>query len=67
LRGDWRAVLIRHADRLMYGSDAYATARVGWDAYPAIIARYRRVAGQLPPDVARRISWDTAAALYAAP
>jgi hypothetical protein len=67
LRPDWRAVLIRHADRLMYGSDAYATQRVGWDVYPGIIARYRRVAGQLPPEVARRISWDTAAALYGAP
>ncbi len=64
LRDDWRAVLIRHADRLMYGSDAYATPRAGWDLYPGIIARYRRIAGQLPPDVARRISWDTAAALY---
>jgi len=67
LREDWRAVLIRHADRLMYGSDAYATARVGWEVYPGIIARYRRVAGQLPPAVAHRISWDTAAALYTPP
>jgi len=64
LRADWRAVLIKHADRLMYGSDAYSTLNVGWDVYPGIIARYRRIAGQLPPDVARRISWDTAAALY---
>ncbi len=64
LRADWRAVLIKHADRLMYGSDAYSTANVGWDVYPDIIARYRRIAGQLPPDAARRISWDTAAALY---
>jgi hypothetical protein len=66
LRPDWRAVLLKHADRLMYASDAYATARVGWDAYPHIIARYRRIAGQLPPDVAQRISWDNAAALYGA-
>lgn len=64
LRADWRAVLIRHADHLMYGSDDYATAEVPWSVYPRIIARYRRVAGQLPPDVARRISWDTARALY---
>jgi len=66
LRADWWAVLIRHADRLMYGSDAYATARVGWDVYPGIIARYRRIAGQLPPDIAHRISWDNASALYGA-
>jgi len=34
--------------------------------YPDIIARYRRIAGQLPPEIARKISWDTAAALYGA-
>ena len=60
----WRTVLIKHADHLMYGSDAYATQRVGWDVYPHLIARYRRIAGQLPPDVAQQISWGTAAALY---
>jgi len=66
LRADWRAVLLKYPDRLMYGSDAYSTARVGWDMYPGIIARYRRIAGQLPPALARRISWDNAAALYGA-
>ena len=60
----WRAFLIKYADRLMYGSDDYATARVGWKAYPGIIKKYRAVAGQLPPDVARKISWDNAVALY---
>jgi hypothetical protein len=64
LRADWRAVLIRHADRLMYGSDFYASANFSWSDYPRVIERYRRIAGQLPADVARRISWDTAAALY---
>jgi len=65
-RAAWRAVLIRHADRLMYASDAYATAHVPWSAYPDVIARYRRIAGQLPADVARKISWGTANALYGA-
>jgi len=60
----WRAVLIKHSDRLAYGSDDYSTARVGWDVYPRIIARYRSIAGQLPPEAARKISWDNAAALY---
>ncbi|HYM02485.1 MAG TPA: amidohydrolase family protein [Stellaceae bacterium] len=60
----WRAVLLKHADRLMYGSDDYATERTSWQSYPHIIARYRKIAGQLPPDIARKISWDTAAALY---
>jgi hypothetical protein len=66
LRPDWRAVLVRHADHLMYGSDDYATANVPWSVYPRIIGHWRRIAGQLPSDVARRISWDTASALYGA-
>ena len=60
----WRTVLVKYSDRLMYGSDDYSTARIGWDIYPRVIAKYRSVAGQLPPDVARKISWDNAAALY---
>lgn len=64
LTPEWRAVLVTHADQLMYGSDAYATWRGGWRSYSRIIARYRRLAGQLPADVARKISRDNAAALY---
>ncbi|MGA2392138.1 MAG: hypothetical protein ABSH03_02170 [Candidatus Lustribacter sp.] len=48
LRDDWRAVLIKHSDR----------------GYLGPIDRYRRIAAQLPPDVAQRISWDKAAVLY---
>ncbi len=64
LTAEWRAVLIKHADRLMYGSDDYSTQRGGWENYPRIIAKYRKIAGQLPRDVARKISWDNAAAVY---
>jgi predicted TIM-barrel fold metal-dependent hydrolase len=64
LTPEWRAVLIKHADRLMYGSDDYATQRTSWENYPVIIRKYREIAGQLPPDVARKISWDNAAAIY---
>jgi hypothetical protein len=63
---DWRAILIKYGDRLMYGTDDYATARVPWSVYPGIVRKYRGVAGQLPPDLARKISWDNAAALYGA-
>jgi hypothetical protein len=63
LRDDWRAVLIKHSDRLMYGSDYY-THDANWSGYIGPISRYRRIAGQLPADVAARISWDNAAALY---
>jgi hypothetical protein len=63
LRDDWRAVLIKHSDRLMYGSDYY-THNAIWSGYAGPVERYRRIAAQLPPDVAKRISWDNAAALY---
>jgi hypothetical protein len=66
-RPEWRAVLIKHSDRLMYGSDYYANIGGDWSIYPGIIGRYRRIAGQLPADVAAHISWDNAAALYGAP
>jgi hypothetical protein len=61
---EWRAVLLKHSDRLVYGSDEYSNAGRAWDEYPRIIARYRQIAGQLPTDVAQRISWDNAAPLY---
>ncbi len=61
---DWRAVLIKYSGRLMYGSDNYSTEHRGWGVYPEIIAKYRRIAGQLPRDAAQKISWDNAAAFY---
>ncbi len=67
LRSEWRAVLIAHSDRLMYGSDFYTTGGVDWSGYPVVIRKYRRIAGQLPPDVAARISWENAAQLYGSP
>ena len=63
LRDDWCAVLIKHSTRLMYGSDYY-THSTNWSGYAGPVERYRRIASQLPPDVAKRISWDNAAALY---
>lgn len=63
LRPEWREVMIKHSDRLMYGSDYYSNLK-SWDAYPDVIAKYRRIAGQLPPDIARKISWENATALY---
>jgi hypothetical protein len=51
----------------MYGSDFYTTGGVDWSGYAIVIRKYRRIAGQLPPDVAARISWDNAAALYGSP
>ncbi len=51
----------------MYGSDFYTTLGSNWSGYPVVIRSYRRIAAQLPPGVAARISWDNAAALYGSP
>jgi hypothetical protein len=61
---EWLALLTKHSDKLMYGSDYYANQTGNWFSYFGVIDRYRRIAGQLPPDVAARISWDNAAALF---
>ncbi len=66
LRPDWRAVLIKHSDRLLFGTDYYVHQNANWKSYSLPISSYRSLAGQLPPDVAKRISWDNAAALYGA-
>jgi hypothetical protein len=64
---EWRAVLLKHKDRLMYGSDEYANGKRTWDEYPGIVTRYRRIAAQLPAAVATEISWNTAAKIYRNP
>jgi hypothetical protein len=64
LRPEWRAVLMKYSDRLLYGTDYYANKLGNWRGYQSPIDRYRAIAGQLPADVASRISWDNAAALY---
>ena len=50
----WRALLIRHADRFMLGSDTWTTSR--WEQVTGMAAEARRFLGQLPPDVAAKIA-----------
>jgi hypothetical protein len=64
---EWRSVLLKHTDRLMYGSDEYSNSRRSWDEYPRIIGHYRKIAGQLPVEVSGKLSWDNASALYHRP
>jgi predicted TIM-barrel fold metal-dependent hydrolase len=66
LQPEWRAILVKYNDRLMFGSDYYAGPMTSWAGYSQVIRHYRGIAGQLPPDVAHRISWENAAALYGA-
>jgi hypothetical protein len=58
----WRALMLRHPDRFLIGSDTWVNAR--WQSYGALMQDYRTWLGGLPADVARRIAWDNAARLF---
>ena len=59
---DWRALLLKYPDRFVVGSDTWVNQR--WSAYDEIMRGYRTWLGDLPPDVAQRIAWGNAAALF---
>ena len=59
LHSDWRALLTRHADRFLIGSDTWITQR--WQHYGDLFADYRQWLGQLPAEVASRVAWGNAA------
>jgi len=59
---EWRAVLIRHADRFLIGTDTWTTSR--WDSLPGSIAEVRHYLGQLPADVAEKIASKNAERLF---
>ena len=50
----WRALLVRHADRFLLGSDTWTTSR--WGEVVGMAAEARRFLEQLPPDVADKIA-----------
>lgn len=58
----WKALLVRHADRFMIGSDTWAADR--WYGYGGIIDENRLWLGQLPKDVADRIAHVNAERLF---
>lgn len=59
---EWRALILRYPDRFMVGSDTWVNQR--WSAYDGTMRGYRVWLGDLPPDVARRIAWGNAAAIF---
>jgi hypothetical protein len=61
----WRALLLKYPDRFLIGSDTWVNAR--WDSYDALMQGYRAWLGGLPADVASRIGWDNAAAVFNLP
>jgi hypothetical protein len=62
---EWRALLLKYPDRFVIGSDTWVNQR--WSAYDEIMRGYRTWLGELPADVARRIAWGNAAALFDLP
>ncbi|AHF00125.1 amidohydrolase family protein [Thioalkalivibrio paradoxus] len=60
---EWQDLLIEHADRFLIGADTFSTRR--WMELDDHVAGIRAWLAQLPPDVARHIGHDNAAALFA--
>ncbi|HEV8438709.1 MAG TPA: amidohydrolase family protein [Methylomirabilota bacterium] len=58
----WQALLTRHADRFLVGTDTWVTSR--WTALPGSIDEVRRYLGQLPRDVAEKIAFKNAERLF---
>lgn len=61
----WRATLVKHADRILVGSDTWVPSR--WDSYEQIIASHRAYLALLPVDVAEKIAWRNAARMFSRP
>ncbi|MEJ8814554.1 amidohydrolase family protein [Variovorax ureilyticus] len=59
---EWRALLLKYPDRFMIGSDTWVNQR--WSSYDDTMRGYRAWLGDLPADVAQRIAWGNAAALF---
>jgi hypothetical protein len=59
---EWRALILKYPTRFMVGSDTWVNQR--WSSYDEIMRGYRTWLGDLPPDVAQRIAWGNAAALF---
>lgn len=59
---EWRALILKYPERFMVGSDTLVNQR--WSAYDEIMRGYRTWLGDLPPDVAQRVAWGNAAALF---
>jgi len=58
----WRALFLRHPDRIMVGTDTWVTSR--WQALPGYLAEMRAWLRQLPPEVAEKIAFRNAERLF---
>lgn len=61
----WRALMLKHPDRFLIGSDTWVNQR--WATYAELMQAYRVWLGGLPADVARRVAWENGARLFGLP
>ena len=59
---DWRDLLMKHADRFMVGSDTWVNGQ--WASYDGIIAHNREWLALLPREIAEKIAYRNAEALF---
>lgn len=67
LRGDtidpaWRALIEKHADRLMVGTDTWVNSQ--WARYEDLIALNRRMLSKFPREIAEKIAFRNAEKLF---
>ena len=58
----WLAVINRHSDRLMVGTDTWVNSQ--WDDYEGLIALNRAWLSKLPRKIAEQIAYKNAAKLF---
>jgi hypothetical protein len=61
----WRALLLRHPDRFLVGTDTWITPQ--WDRFAALQAGHRAWLGQLPKDIAEKLAYRNAKAFLGLP
>lgn len=64
LRPEWKELLVRYQDRLMFATDAHKDFR--WRKYGGVVSIWRGILGQLPAEVAEKIAYRNAKRVYAA-
>jgi hypothetical protein len=62
---EWRALFLRHPDRLLVGTDTWVTSR--WEALPDWLGGVQGWLAQLPREVAERIAFRNGQRLFLRP
>jgi predicted TIM-barrel fold metal-dependent hydrolase len=59
---EWAAIIVKHQDRLMIGSDTWVNSQ--WDNYDELIAYNRQWLSHFPREIAEKIAFRNAAQLF---